>query len=102
MKRFLSKYCALFFLTVVFVSCDTAVDVNAEFRERYVLTSILDCEKENQIVFLTKTYDNTISGRDPDVNSIFVRNAEIKIWYRYEVYDFMDTVIEDKDGNLFE
>lgn len=101
MRNIIIKYGLAIFL-IILESCDTAVSVNAEFRERYVLTSILDCEKNTQLVFLSKTYDNTLVGKDPNINSIFVKNAEVKMWYKYDVYDFRDTLIENLNGEEIE
>jgi Domain of unknown function (DUF4249) len=98
MKIYLKLLYAIIF-SFLLISCDDVVNTNAEFRERFVLTSIIDCESDKQIAYLTRTYDNTIVGRDPEIESVFVHGADIKMWYNYDVYDLIDTIIVDGNGN---
>lgn len=85
---------------ILLVSCEDSVNTNAEFRERFVLTSIINCESDNQIAYITKTYDNAVMEINPDNESIFVHGADVKIWYDYEVYSLADTTIMDSEGKL--
>ena len=69
-------------------SCEDQVNTNAEFRERFVMSSIINCDTSYQILFLTRTYLSEIDGIDPDVENLFVHGADVKMWYNYEVYQF--------------
>jgi len=87
----------LFIIVLCFISCDKSVDTSAEFRERYVLTSIIDCNKDNQYAFVTRTYDNSVTGLDPETESVFIHGADVKLWYDYQVFKLKDTILTDND-----
>lgn len=98
--RYLKHLYFLLILIIIF-SCETAVDIDADFRERYVLTSLINCGSERQVVYLMKTYDDSEIGKNPDLSEIFIHSADIKIWYDYDVFEFTDTTLMGKDGELF-
>jgi Domain of unknown function (DUF4249) len=99
MKKFL-QIIYLLALGYIVISCDESVNTDAEFRERYVLTSIIDCDSERQIAFVTKTYDNTTSGINLQMETIYIHGADVKLWYKYNVFELNDTTIIDTNGKL--
>jgi len=99
MKKNPSIY--IFILLLVFIyACEESVNTNADFRERYVLTSIIDCDSERQLAYVTRTYDPEIEEINPDVETVFLQDADIKIWYEYDVYEFEDTTLMSIDGKV--
>lgn len=88
----------IFLLVTAFfllASCEKSLNTSADFRERYVLTSIIDCNKNEQFAFITKTYDHSITGINPNGETVFVKGADVKMWYDYNVYALKDTVLEN-------
>jgi len=92
MKRF---YFVLFYISFFsFLSCDESVSNKADFKEDYVLYSIINCDTTFHTAYVSKSYN--VDGLDPSVNTIdpTVKNAVVSISYASGNYLFKDTSVE--------
>lgn len=98
----------IFFLSIAAISfssfsCEESFNPKAEFRERYVLNSLIDCNNALQKVYVMRSYDT--DGNPADYGEdLYVRDAEVKVWYDGAVYIFQDSseFVEDSLGNMIE
>jgi hypothetical protein len=84
---------------IVLISCEEDFNTDAEFRERFVLTSLINCDTSMQVAFVTKTYDAGRTGLNPDLESLFIHGADLKVWYDYNVYQYRDTTIFNENND---
>lgn len=93
MKTFIS----LILLSVLFLSCEENFDPFGNYKDKFVLTSLINLNEGSQVATLSKSYftnsfnpyDNTT---DPSVDS-----AEIRLWNGDSVYLFQDSSIQRID-----
>lgn len=84
-----------------FSACEEDLNINGDFRQKFVLNSILKGDTNFQIVNLSKSFE--IHGFDPysnkDDQSIY--GAEVRIWVEDKIYELKDTIIERNDTSIY-
>ena len=90
----------LLLLTIMislFSSCEEDVLIKGEFREKYILNSVVDGNDSTQIVSILENFD--VEGIDPSVytGNTFVGGADVRMWYRDTIYILRDTIITGTD-----
>lgn len=103
-KEYLIKvFICTFIISLSFIlySCEQNVDPKAPFRERYIFNLIIRGDTSYQIATLTTNY--TVAGIDPYENQVdpSIKNADIRIWYKDEVYKMRDTTISRQDTSRY-
>jgi hypothetical protein len=73
-------------------SCETPLNVDAPFRQRYVLNGIMRNDSSVQYVSITRTY-RPVNDINPasDTSNKFIVGANVNIWYNDTVYTLRDT-----------
>ncbi len=97
MKNLIKKAVFCFCFIGLFLACEEDINSSADFRERFVLSSMINADSDFQVLTLTRTYDNNKEGIDPDWDDIFVDDAEITLWYNDSAYRFRDTTVIGED-----
>jgi len=88
-------------LILISFSCDDNFNPFGDYKEKYILTCLLDGNSDFQVATLSKSYftgtfnpyDNTM---DPSLES-----AEIRIWLSDSVYLLRDSTIERQDSSRY-
>lgn len=91
MKKY--HYFILIIILSLSVSCDESFSPVADFRERNILFSMINCDTTFQSVILSKSYKIEELEEYNDNEGKLIENADVKIWYRGEVFQFRDTVL---------
>lgn len=91
----------LFYLSLVFYSCDEGFDPYGEYKDVYVFTCMLKSDETFQVAYLSHGYRPP--GVDPYENTTdpSIDNSDIRIWYNNSVYVFKDTLIERTDTSRY-
>ncbi len=91
-----------FFALVVISSCEEDFDPRTKFKEQYILNCVIRGDNPVQIATLSRSY--TISGYDPYENNIdpFFNDADIRLWYKDDVYFLKDTTIARVDTSRYD
>lgn len=78
------------------ITCNDSVNPNAEFRERNVLTGIINADANLFVVTLSRSYK--IEGLDPLENTVdpAIHGADVKIWFD----DKVRQLVEDTTGRI--
>ncbi len=88
----------LIIIIVLFtIGCEEDFDPKGEFRQEYVLSSIIRVDTSYQICTLSKSYD--VDGYDPYENTTdpTIDEAFVRLWYKDTVFIMRDTVVERTD-----
>lgn len=93
----------LFFLVLVFVSlsCDENFNPFGDYKERYILTCLLDGNTNFQVATLSKSYFTGSFNPYDNTTDPTLIGAEIRIWYTDSVYLFKDSTIERQDTSRY-
>lgn len=78
------------------LGCSESLEPNGVFREKRILYSVLDPEKNEQIVYLEKSYKNEEEELNDD--KAWKYDCEVVIWFKDSVKIFKPEVISIKDS----
>ncbi len=91
----------IIFICFNFISCDDSINPKSEFKDRYILYLVMRGDTSNHIAILTHSYN--INGLDPLTNEVdpVIKDAEIKIWGKSDVYKFRDSLKSRTDTTRY-
>lgn len=86
---------------LLFWSCEEDFNLKTDYQPRYSLNCIVRADTSVHTAILTKSY--MVSGFDPYeyTDDPFISGADIRLWYRDNVYFFRDSLIERSDTSRF-
>jgi hypothetical protein len=90
---------SLIFSTILLYSCEVPLNVDAPFRQRYVLNGIMRSDSSIQYITVTRSY-RPVNDINPtsDTSDKSVIGATVNIWYKDTVYTLRDTSIVQKNS----
>lgn len=85
----------------LFSSCEENFSPKTDYKEKYILTFLVRADTSFQVATLSKSYN--VSEYNPFDNHTdpALTGADIKIWYKDEVYTMKDTVMPRKDSSRY-
>ena len=80
--------------SLLLFSCETPLNVDAPFRQRYVLNGIMRGDSSIQYVNITRTY-RPLNDINPssDTSDKFIAGADVNIWYKDTIYTLRDSAL---------
>ena len=82
----------IIFISLLLLSCEAPLNVDAPFRQRYVLNGIMRNDSSVQYVTITRSYKpaNDINPSS-DTSNKFIAGADVNIWYKDTIYTLRDS-----------
>lgn len=97
---------SILFLLILIISffatsCEEDFNLKSDYKPRYSLNCIIRADTSQHTAVITKSY--MVSGFDPFefTNDPFVSGADIRLWYKDNVFFFRDSLVERKDTTRF-
>lgn len=83
------------------ISCDDNFNPFGDYKEKYILTCLLDGNSNYQVATLSKSYfTGTFNPYDNTIDPSLI-GAEIRIWLSDSVYLFRDSTIKRQDTSRY-
>lgn len=96
------KILVFIIICILLVTCDDYVNPYSEFKEKYVLSCVLNPEDSIQTLVLMKNIKPGVVITDSTINSLIVDNAIINVWYKDKVVTFKQSKGQDKIPEVHE
>jgi hypothetical protein len=92
----------ILFAVFLLYSCEAPLNVDAPFRQRYVLNGIMRSDSSIQYVYISRTY-RPVNDINPltDTSDKAVVGAQVNIWYKDTVLTLRDTVAVRTDTSRY-
>jgi len=91
----------LLILVFVSLSCDENFNPFGDYKERYILTCLLDGNTNFQVATLSKSYFTGSFNPYDNTTDPSLVGAQIRVWYTDSVYLFKDSTMERQDTSRY-
>jgi len=88
---------SILFLSIIAISCEENFDPFGDYKEKYVLTCLLDGNSDYQVATLSRSYFTGSFSPYDNTTDPALEGAEIRVWISDSVYLFKDSIIERTD-----
>jgi len=89
-------------ICIFLITCDDYVNPYSDFKEKYVLSCILNPEDSIQTLVLMKNIKPGVIITDTTINTLIVDNALINLWYQDKVVTFKQSKGKDRISEVQE
>ena len=90
------KIFTLMLISILTVTCDDYVNPYSEFKEKYVLSCVLNPQDSIHTLVLMKNIKPGVTVTDSSISSLIVDDAIINIWYKDKIVTFKQSKGKDK------
>lgn len=91
----------LLLIVFISISCDDNFNPFGDYKEKYILTCLLDGNSTSQVATLSKSYfTGTFNPYDNTTDPALV-GAEIRVWLSDSVYLFKDSMVQSQDTSHY-
>jgi hypothetical protein len=91
----------LLLIVLVSTSCDDNFNPFGEYKEKYILTCLLDGNSSSQVATLSKSYFTGTFNPYDNTTDPALEGAEIRVWLSDSVYLFKDSTIQRQDTSHY-
>jgi hypothetical protein len=92
---------ALTLIVIISISCDENFSPFGDYKEKYILTCLLDGNSSYQVATLSKSYFTGSFNPYDNTTDPALEGAEIRVWFSDSVYLFKDSTIERQDTSQY-
>lgn len=92
---------SILFLSIIAISCEENFDPFGDYKEKYVLTCLLDGNSDYQVATLSRSYFTGSFSPYDNTTDPALEGAEIRVWISDSVYLFKDSTIERTDTSRY-